>query len=437
MYFRENKMFEKKPEFALVLSGGGARGAYEIGAWKALRELKMKFNAICGTSVGALNAAVIAQGDFELGLKIWSEITIDKVVNVPDGILKNGRIKFNLKNLRKIGDLNLNIRNIGLDSKPLQNLLKTEVNEYEIRKKGIDLGLVTININTLKPCEIFLEDMPEGSLADYLLASASFPAFRRAEINGQRFADGAMYDNIPHAMAKNRGYRRIVVIDIGGLGVNKKPDISGTDTVYIETSLPLGNILDFNPENALKAINAGYLDTMKVFGRNDGIKYFIIRDIELEEKILKQLHDRDEIEKYSKFLKPNGRKCIPENAEILIREVMPPQQRSHKNIVLCLAESAAAALDVERNKLYRFSELIEAIRQKYSWIIQSGSLPTKKESESFFKMIEHTIGLFSMDREIADFSPYEYAKIMRSHRAAENLFPELAAAEIFLSMIIS
>ena len=428
-------MFDKKPEFALVLSGGGARGAYEIGAWKALRELKISFNAICGTSVGALNAAVIAQDDFELGMKIWSEITIDKVVNVPDGLLRNGRLKLNLKNFAKIGDLNLNIRNIGLDSTPLHNLLKSEVDESLIRKRGIDLGIVTININTLKPCEIFLEDMPEGSLADYLLASASFPAFRRAEINGQHFADGGLYDNIPHAMIKNRGYRRIIVVDIGGLGANKKPDISGTDTVYIETSLPLGNILDFNPDNALKSINAGYLDTMKIFGKNEGIKYFILRDHSLEQEFYRRITSREKISRFSGFLKLNGRKCVPENAELLIREILPQEQRSHKNLILCLAESAAASLDVERNRLYRFNELIEAIRVKYRWILQSGSIPSKKESESFFRMIEHTIGLFSMDRELSAYSPYEYAKIIRSHRAAENLFPELAAAEIFLTLI--
>ena len=428
-------MFEKKPAYALVLSGGGARGAYEIGAWKALRELKIKINAVCGTSVGALNAAVIAQDDFELGMKIWSEITIDKVVDVPEGLMNGGKFKFSLKNLGRIGELNLNIRNLGLDSTPLHNMLKAEIDEDKIRNSGIDLGIVTLNVNTLKPCEVFLDDMPYGSLPDYLLASASFPAFKRAEINGHHFTDGGIYDNIPHAMVKNRGYRRIIVIDIGGLGTNRKPDISGTDTIYIETSLPLGSILDFNPDNALKIINAGYLDTMKVFEKNDGTKYFISRDIPLENEYMQRLRSNENIEKYSKYLKLNGRKCIPDNADQLIREILPPHLRSHRDLVLCMVESAAAALDVERNRLYKLSDLIDAVRKKYGEIMQSGSVPSKKESESFFKMIEHTIGLFASERELSDFSPYEYAKIMRSHRAAENLFPELNAAEIFLSLI--
>ena len=48
---------------ALVLSGGGSRGAYEIGAWQALEELGVKFDGVYGTSIGAMNAALVAQGD--------------------------------------------------------------------------------------------------------------------------------------------------------------------------------------------------------------------------------------------------------------------------------------------------------------------------------------------------------------------------------------
>ena len=48
----------------LVLAGGGSRGAYQIGVWQALRELDFQIQAVAGTSVGALNAAMVAQEDF-------------------------------------------------------------------------------------------------------------------------------------------------------------------------------------------------------------------------------------------------------------------------------------------------------------------------------------------------------------------------------------
>ena len=61
-------------EYGLVLDGGGARGAYQIGAWKALVEAGVKFNAVAGTSVGALNGALICMGDIEKAEGIWHRL---------------------------------------------------------------------------------------------------------------------------------------------------------------------------------------------------------------------------------------------------------------------------------------------------------------------------------------------------------------------------
>ena len=67
------------PMTSFVLSGGGSRGAYEIGVWKALQELDVRFSMVTGTSVGALNAAAIAQGDFELAENLWKELETSNV----------------------------------------------------------------------------------------------------------------------------------------------------------------------------------------------------------------------------------------------------------------------------------------------------------------------------------------------------------------------
>ena len=55
----------------LVLEGGGTKGAYQLGAYKALKELGMEFDGIVGTSIGALNAAFIIQGDYDIMEDIW------------------------------------------------------------------------------------------------------------------------------------------------------------------------------------------------------------------------------------------------------------------------------------------------------------------------------------------------------------------------------
>ena len=55
----------------LVLEGGGTKGAYQLGAYKALKELGVEFDGVVGTSIGALNAAFIVQGDYEIMKDIW------------------------------------------------------------------------------------------------------------------------------------------------------------------------------------------------------------------------------------------------------------------------------------------------------------------------------------------------------------------------------
>ena len=68
----------------LVLSGGGSRGAYEIGAWQAMEELGVKFSGVYGTSIGALNAALVAQGDVDAAIEIWENITVNQIVAVDE-----------------------------------------------------------------------------------------------------------------------------------------------------------------------------------------------------------------------------------------------------------------------------------------------------------------------------------------------------------------
>ncbi len=58
-------LLDTSKEYGIVLDGGGARGAYQIGAWKALKEAGIKINAVAGTSVGALNGALICMDDVE------------------------------------------------------------------------------------------------------------------------------------------------------------------------------------------------------------------------------------------------------------------------------------------------------------------------------------------------------------------------------------
>ena len=63
---------------AIALAGGGTKGAYQVGAWKAMRELGIPFDIVTGTSIGSVTAALMVQGDFDRAWELWTHITEDQ-----------------------------------------------------------------------------------------------------------------------------------------------------------------------------------------------------------------------------------------------------------------------------------------------------------------------------------------------------------------------
>ena len=75
-------------EYGLVLEGGGAKGAYQIGAWRALRENGVKITGVSGTSVGALNGGMICMDDVDHAYEIWENISYSKIMDVDEDVYK-------------------------------------------------------------------------------------------------------------------------------------------------------------------------------------------------------------------------------------------------------------------------------------------------------------------------------------------------------------
>ena len=259
--------------YCLVLGGGGARGAYEIGVWKALRELEIPINAVAGTSAGALNAAFVAQDDFETAEKLFRNITINQIANIPREFLTAGKIDRDLGKLRRLSGYLLEHR--GLDTSPLKKLIESHLKEDVIRNSGMDFGLVTYNLSSFTPMHCFLEDIPAGRLSEFLFASASHPLFGPAKIDKAHLTDGGVTDNIPYNMMKQRGYRRIIAVDLSGMGRVRKFRTENSETVYIKNSIKLAGVMDFTPEDSCRAMDLGYLDTLRSFGEIEGVRYFI------------------------------------------------------------------------------------------------------------------------------------------------------------------
>lgn len=180
--------------FGLVLEGGGAKGSYHVGAYKALKELDVEIGGIAGTSIGAINGALMVQGDYELLEKVWYNVNSHELFDIDEKAIDNIK-NFNLQEINfsyLIHQSKEILNNRGLDTTKMRELFDTYVDEDKIRKSNIDFGIVTVNMTDKKPLELYKEDIPEGKLVDFLLASANLPAFRIEEMDGKKYLDGGL-----------------------------------------------------------------------------------------------------------------------------------------------------------------------------------------------------------------------------------------------------
>jgi len=441
-------MFLKK-KYALVLAGGGAKGAYQIGAWKAFRELKVKFKAIAGTSVGALNGALMCQNDYKKALELWNNISLEKIVAVPPEVVKDGKVNLSGKNLLILRDFRKKFfKNMGLDTNPLRKIINTYVNEKKIRRSKIDFGLVTYEIKNFKSYELFINDIEDGLLNDYLLASASLPGFKTTEIRGKYYTDGGVYDNLPFGMIKERGYKDIIILDISGLGINRTPDIVGTNTIFIKNSVDMGSVLDFNKDFITDFMKLGYLDTKKVFGKIDGIVYFYKINKKIIKKLEKVLFSKEAFEEYKKYFKKKNVTYSKNEIINNIREVLPPNMKIGKSLSVSLAESAALSLNLYKIKKYRYSDFISNIWSRHNEIEKTVSDNTKADSHNFFEVLTHRLKEIDLSKDIKHFmkaAPYELEKDLEHvfgkditnlrNKALESFFPHLIPAKIFFVIL--
>lgn len=255
------------PKKALVLAGGGARGSYQVGVWRALTELGWHPQIITGTSVGSLNGAMFALDLYETARDMWTSIRSQDVMELPE--------ETNLTELHQfLRDI---VREGGMDVTPLEEIVERVLDEDALRASPIRFGLVTVEKRGLKPRELPLEEIPEGKVKDYLLASAAcFPALRAKQIDGVQFLDGGYRDNMPTALAQKMGAEELVCVDLEGVGITL-PNRTGLPTTMVRSYWELGDILHFDPDTAKRNIELGYYDTLRAFGRLRGCAYAIAK----------------------------------------------------------------------------------------------------------------------------------------------------------------
>ena len=267
-------------ETALVLGGGGAKGAYEVGAIAALDALGVKAGSVFGTSVGALHAAMYAQGSMDAAAELWSSIRLSDVVSEESLAIADDAENIFDHPEKLLEFITRYAHQKGVDVSPLMEILHRLIDEDRVRRSGVHLGVVTTRFPSLAMVEKRLEEMEAGSLHDWLMASAScFPIFPMKQIGGDRYIDGGFFSDAFYKIYRKitkidvrSGARDIIAIDIGKhrshTQYDRRPNVT-----YIRASQPLGGLLTLDSALSARNRTLGYNDVMRAFGRMRGVSY--------------------------------------------------------------------------------------------------------------------------------------------------------------------
>lgn len=365
-------------EYGLVLEGGGAKGAYQIGAWKALKEAGVKIKGIAGVSVGALNGALICMDNLERAEEIWKNIDYSKVMAVSDDTIKALKNK-NFKSLGLSELINSGLqffKDGGFDVTPLKNLISEVVgDEGEIRNSCRELFAVTYSVSDRKELAVDVRTSEIGTVKDMLLASANFLAFKNEKLNGKKYIDGGGFNNVPINVLLDHGYQDIIVIRIYGWGFDKERVVKIPDNVTVAHIAPrqdLGGILEFDKRLARKNMTLGYYDAQRLLYGLCGKVYYIdapnsepyyfdrmMSELELLKYYIKDIVTEEGLETltgYRKFTE----KLFPK----LAADFKLKTDWDYKDMYLALLEDMARKLKVKRFQIYTVESLFDEIKRK-------------------------------------------------------------------------
>lgn len=285
-----------KDRIGVVLEGGGGRGAYHIGVWKALEEagLKKYVSAISGTSVGGLNAALFVQGDYDKAEEVWQGIS---VTNILSKKLSKKKIIRTIDELDEKGfklyvrEGLLEIINDALDLSIFDDDSSIPCYVTCVRTKKIKDGKDVFikhkhdiqEVECYRPPKSYSKDktdyfnMQEFNYQDrkrILLATSAIPfIFPQEKIGDYYYIDGGVKDNLPvKPLIEKEKCNKIVVVHLSRepkIKEIEEENYKGTNIYHIRPRDNQGGFikgtLNFSPKDAIRRIDQGYEDTKELF----------------------------------------------------------------------------------------------------------------------------------------------------------------------------
>lgn len=282
---------EQSSKIGLVLTGGGAKGAFHVGAMRAVAEMGIPVSAVAGASIGALNGAIISTADnmqeaYLALLDIWQSLASDKVISLSGSapayftLMTGMGVAFRAMPVLSTGiqvgnwlaeefGFDIPIMNGELlDDSHLVNLIERHTTPEAI-KNGLPLfasvyesgnavndilGVLKSSLrlgNTRDSDFIHLQNLQDDEMQQALMASAALPLlFCSRKVQGKRYTDGGQGDwygvggNTPVKPLVDAGYDTIIVVHLC--------DGSAWD----RNQYPNTNIIEIRPRNLIARGNA-------------------------------------------------------------------------------------------------------------------------------------------------------------------------------------
>lgn len=348
---------------AICFAGGGSKGAYQLGAWKALEELGEKFDIATGTSIGSINAAFYVQQSIERAQELWFNLEADTVMVNGINLEKSFQSVYHQRE-QLVPFLKTYIHSKGADVSPFHNNIQKYFDPEAFFSSPVDFALMTVKFPSISPVEITKDMMKtRGESAwEWLAASAAaFPVFPVMTIDEVDYIDGGYYDNLPIASAFKLGAEEVVAIDLSydnrHEGYYQHPSVT-----YIRPTKDLGAFLNFDKNAIDFSYNLGYFDTMKVYGKYLGNKYtFSFNDralyVQAGQQFLRLITSMEASFDFSEsvhFQRINKQKgCVAILCEKMRKEKCTPEE-----LFIAALEEYLTLLGLDDSVVYDFDQLM-------------------------------------------------------------------------------
>lgn len=369
----------------LVLEGGGAKGAFHCGAVVALYDNGYRFDGVAGTSIGAINGALIAQdAGYDSMLKLWENVHASLFTDFDDEQveklltkqLSKDTVEYWSKQVLRI------IKNLGIPTDRLIPFLQQNISEKAVRNSKMDFAVVTYNLSDRRPVEIFKEDIPFGELHDYILASAYYPAFRLKKLNGKYYVDGGVYDNMPVSLLADRGYDDIIAVRTMSKMPHRSTVKDDVKVSYICPSEDLGGTASISREDIKRKIKLGYFDAMRFIKGYEGKRLYI-------DGTMRHFYSKAESILHCYAMRicssvsfSSKEKSVTSDADKIIDFLKKTYEADQEESIRDLVEEYALKFGLEKFKVYKPDEFYDIFKQKGKQYLETLQTKTYKGAGS-------------------------------------------------------